>query len=252
MTTRRMKVLAVATAAMLAIGTPLTAQSGDPAGVIVMKVVPESAAEAAGLQIGDRITAVGGQVLDGAAGQRPPGAMALRPRQRVQIIAAGLQTGDFITVVGGRVLGGAAGQLVETIGDHAPGDEVSIAYDRDGKEMTAAVSLGEHPESGAAVMGIRYQPRPTIDDVRCVHQLFDDARERFAQRASASSSRISPFLVTEEMMFVDDKWLVDDVLERLREMRRWGGRADADKDMGGDQNMGDGTWTPPASCKPIP
>ena len=216
MTTRRMKILAVATAALLAIGVPLSAQSGDPAGVIVMEVVPESAAEAAGLQTGDRITAVGGRVLDGAAGQRPPGAMALlRPRQLVQIIAAGLQTGDFITVVGGRVLGGAAGQLVETIGDHAPGDEVSIAYDRDGKEMTAAVSLGEHPESGAAVMGIRYQPRPTIDDVRCVHQLFDDARERFAQRASASSSRISPFLVTEEMMFVDDKWLVDDVLERF-------------------------------------
>ena len=225
MTTRRMKVLAVATAALLA---PLTAQSGDPAGVIVMEVVPESAAEAAGLQTGDRITAVGGRVLDG---QRPPGAMALlRPRQLVQIIAAGLQTGDFITVVGGRVLGGAAGQLVETIGDHAPGDEVSIAYERDGKEMTAAVSLGEHPESGVAVMGIRYQPRPTIDDVRCVHQLFDDARERFARRASASSSVTMNGETRVEMTFVDDKWLVDDVLERLR----------------------DGTWTPPASCKPIP
>lgn len=230
MTTRRMKVLAVATAALLA---PLTAQSGDPAGVIVMEVVPESAAEAAGLQTGDRITAVGGRVLDGAAGQRPPGAMALlRPRQLVQIIAAGLQTGDFITVVGGRVLGGAAGQLVETIGDHAPGDEVSIAYERDGKEMTAAVSLGEHPESGVAVMGIRYQPRPTIDDVRCVHQLFDDARERFARRASASSSVTKNGETRVEMTFVDDKWLVDDVLERLREMR-------------------DGTWTPPASCKVV-
>ena len=221
--------MAVATAALLAIGTPLTAQSGDPAGVIVMEVVPQSAAEAAGLQTGDRITAVGGRVLDGAAGQRPPGAMA--PRQLVQIIAAGLQTGDFITVVGGRVLGGAAGQLVETIGDHAPGDEVSIAYERDGKEMTAAVSLGEHLESGVAVMGIRYQPRPTIDDVRCVHQLFDDARERFARRASASvMNGERPVMAFAHV--VDDKWLVDDVLERLREMR-------------------DGTWTPPASCKVV-
>ena len=172
MTTRRMKILAVATAALLAIGVPLSAQSGDPAGVIVMEVVPESAAEAAGLQTGDRITAVGG-----------------------------------------RVLGGAAGQLVETIGDHAPGDEVSIAYERDGKEMTAAVSLGEHPESGAAVMGIRYQPRPTIDDVRCVHQLFDDARERFAQRASASVMNGERPVVFAHV--VDDKWLVDDVLERF-------------------------------------
>ena len=31
MTTRRMKILAVATAALLAIGVPLSAQSGDPA-----------------------------------------------------------------------------------------------------------------------------------------------------------------------------------------------------------------------------
>ena len=248
MTTRRMKILAVATAALLAIGVPLSAQSGDPAGVIVMEVVPESAAEAAGLQTGDRITAVGGRVLDGAAGQRPPGAMALlRPRQLVQIIAAGLQTGDFITVVGGRVLGGAAGQLVETIGDHAPGDEVSIAYERDGKEMTAAVSLSEHPESGAAMLGIAINRRPTIDDVRCVHQLFDDARERFAQRASASVMNGERPVVFAHV--VDDKWLVDDVLERFARdapVGRPGGRADADKDMG------DGTWTPPASCKPIP
>ena len=228
MTTRRTKILAAA--ALLAIGTPLTVWSGVPAGVIVTGVVPESAAEAAGLQPGDRITAVGGQVLDGASGQRLPGAMSLlRPRQQLAIIAAGLRPGDFITIVGGRVLAGAAGQMVEIIGDHAPGDEVSIAYERDGKEMTAAVSLSEHPESEAAMLGIRYQPRPTIDDMRCVHRLFDDAWERFAQRAAFMTNDELPVVLAYDM----DQWLVGDVLERLREMR-------------------DGTWTPPAPCQPIP
>lgn len=113
--TRRTKILAAA--ALLAIGTPLTVWSGVPAGVIVTGVVPESAAEAAGLQPGDRITAVGGQVLDGASGQRLPGAMALlRPRQQLAIIAAGLQAGDFITIVGGQALGGAADDLHQQIG----------------------------------------------------------------------------------------------------------------------------------------
>ena len=229
MTTRRTKILAVAAAGLLAI-TPLAAWSGDPAGVTVMEVVTESAAEAAGLQPGDRITAVGGQVLDGASGQRLPGEMSLlRPRQQLAIIAAGLQPGDFITIVGGRVLDGAAGQLVEIIRDHAPGDEVSIAYERDGEEMMTDVSLGEHPESGAAMLGVRYQPRPTIDDVRCVHRLFEDARERFAQRAAFMTNGELPVVLAYDM----DKWLVGDVLERLREMRG-------------------GTWTPPAPCKPIP
>lgn len=54
-----------------------------------------------------------------------------------------------------------------------------------------------------------------------------------AQRASASSSVTKNGETRVEMTFVDDKWLVDDVLGRLREMR-------------------DGTWMPPASCKPIP
>lgn len=275
MTTRRTKIVAVATAALLAIGTPLAAQSGDPAGVIVTGVDPDGPAAAAGIERGDLILSIDGQdlgsardlmqaladveaaevtlsvkhgddvrdqvvtidrvwgrpriglAITGGAGanmdllldlsrrmqMKPlghhgsfrfesdkPGVIVMEVAPESAAEAAGLQPGDWITAVGGMSLDGPADQLAGIIGDHAPGDEVSIAYHRDGEEMTAAVSLGEHPESGAAMLGIRYQALPGMEDMKGA---FEDMKERFERRG----------------------------------MRRWGSRADADK--GGDMDRGD-------------
>ena len=68
---------------------------------------------------------------------------------------------------------------MELIGGHEPGAEVSIDYQRDGEEMTARVTLGENPETGAAMLGIRYQALPNAEDMR---KRFEDLRQRFGRR----------------------------------------------------------------------
>ena len=279
MTTRRTKVLAVATAALLAIGTPLAAQSGDaPAGVIVTGVDPDGPAAAAGIERGDLILGIDGhdlgsardlmQALADADGSevtlsvkhgddvrdqvvtidrvwgRPriglaitggaganmdmlldlgrrmskeplghggrfhvesdkPGVIVMEVAPESAAEAAGLQPGDWITAVGDVSLDGAADQLAEVIVGHEPGDEVSIAYYRGKDAMTATVTLGEHPESGTAMLGIRYQALPGMEDMK---RAFEDMKER-----------------------VERRW------------QRRGGRAgDADKDMSGGMMDADG------------
>ena len=281
MTTRRTKVLAAVTAALLAIGTPLAAQNGDPAGVIVTNVDPDGPAAAAGIERGDLILSIDGQDLGSARdlmqaladveasevtlsvkhgddvrdqvvtidhvwgrpriglaitggtganmdllldlGRRlsmepmrgggrfhveiesdKPGVIVMEVAPESAAEAAGLQRGDWITAVGDQTLDGAADQLAGIIGDHEPGDEVSIAYYRGKDAMTAAVTLGEHPESGAAMLGIRYRALPgMLPEMEDMKRAFEDMKKRFERRG----------------------------------MRRWGGRADADK--GGDRDMGD-------------
>jgi len=274
MTSRRTKVLAVATAALLAVGLPLAAQDGGqdempmemPLGVIVTDVDPDGPAAAAGIERGDLILGIDGQDLGSARDLvqalaevdgsevtlsikhgdemrdqvvaidrfwgRPriglaiasagasvdllpqrglrmpdrrgfriesdkPGVVVMEVAEDSAAAIAGLQAGDWITAVGGQALDGPVEQLVELIGGHEPGAEVSIDYHRDGEEMTATVTLGENAETGAAMLGIRYQAFPALEDMR---RMFDDMRQRFERR-----------------------W-------RNRE----GGDADADKDTSGD------------------
>ncbi len=254
MTTRRTKVFAVVTAALLAIGMPLAAQSGDPAGVIVTGVDPDGPAAAAGIERGDLILGIDGhdlgsardlmQALAGAEGSevtlsvkhgddvrdqvvtidrvwgRPriglaitggaganmdllldlsrrmpmeplrrgkrfhiesdkPGVIVMEVAAESAAEAAGLQPGDWITAVGGMSLDGAAEQLAEIIGGHEPGDEVVIAYQRGKEAMTAPVTLGENPESGAAMLGISYQALPRLEDMK---RAFEGMKERFERR----------------------------------------------------------------------
>ncbi|MCY4375057.1 MAG: PDZ domain-containing protein [Spirochaetaceae bacterium] len=258
MTTRRTKVLAIATAALLAIGLPVAAQDGGqdemPMGVIVTGVDPDGPAAAAGIERGDLILGIDGQdlgsardlvqaladaegsevtlsikhgddmrdqivaieriwgqpriglAITGAAGA----SVALLPRRGLRMplaperrgfqfriesdkpgvvvrevaddsaaASAGLQAGDWITAVGGQALDGPADQLLDLIGGHEPGAEVSIDFQREGEEMTATVTLGENPETGAALLGIRYQALPNLEDMR---QRFEDMRQRFEHR----------------------------------------------------------------------
>ena len=146
----------IAAAALLAIGLPLAAQGGKdmPAafdqrdfdfgfqpsapGVVVREVGTDSAADNAGLEPGDWITAVGGQTLDGHGEQ-----------------------------------------FAEIINALRPGDQVSLDYKRDRKEITVAVTLAAHPETGAVLLGISYQDLPTFDEIR---RLFDEVPDRSERR----------------------------------------------------------------------
>ena len=258
MTSRRTKVLAVATAALLAISLPLAAQDGGqdemPLGVIVTGVDPDGPAAAAGIERGDLILGIDGTdlgsardlvqalaategsevtlsirhgdetrdqivaidriwgrarlglAITGAAGARvdllpqrglrmpmapdrrefrfriesdEPGVVVMEVAGESAAANAGLQAGDWITAVGGQALDGPAEQLHELIGGHEPGAEVSISYQRDGEEMTAMVTLGANPETEAAMLGIRYQALPSVEDMR---KRFEDLRERYERR----------------------------------------------------------------------
>ena len=258
MTSRRTKVLAVATAALLAISLPLAAQDGGqdemPLGVIVTGVDPDGPAAAAGIERGDLILGIDGTdlgsardlvqalaategsevtlsirhgdetrdqivaidriwgrariglAITGSAGARvdllpqrglrmpmapdrrefrfriesdEPGVVVMEVAGESAAANAGLQPGDWITAVGDQALDGPAEQLLELIGGHEPGAEVSINYQRDGEEMTAMVTLGANPETGAAMLGIRYQALPSVEDMR---KRFEDLRERYERR----------------------------------------------------------------------
>ncbi len=258
MTTRRTKVLAIATAALLAIGLPVAAQDGGqdemPLGVIVTGVDPDGPAAAAGIERGDLILGIDGQdlgsardlvqaladaegsevtlsikhgddmrdqvvaieriwgqpriglAITGAAGASvdllprrglrmplaperrgfqfriesdKPGVVVVEVADDSAAASAGLQAGDWITAVGGQALDGPADQLLDLIGGHEPGAEVSIDFQREGEEMTATVTLGENPETGAALLGIRYQALPNLEDMR---KRFEDMRQRFEHR----------------------------------------------------------------------
>jgi putative serine protease PepD len=54
---------------------------------------------------------------------------------------AGLQAGDVVTAVDGRVVEGPDG-LVAAIRSLAPGDEVTLTYERDGETATTTITLG--------------------------------------------------------------------------------------------------------------
>jgi S1-C subfamily serine protease len=258
MTSRRTKVLAVATVALLAISLPLAAQDGGqdemPLGVIVTGVDPDGPAAAAGIERGDLILGIDGTdlgsardlvqalaategsevtlsirhgdetrdqivaidriwgrariglAITGSAGARvdllpqrglrmpmapdrrefrfriesdEPGVVVMQVAGESAAANAGLQAGDWITAVGGQALDGPAEQLLELIGGHEPGAEVSISYQRDGEEMTAMVTLGANPETEAAMLGIRYRALPSVEDMR---KRFEDLRERFERR----------------------------------------------------------------------
>ncbi len=89
-----------------------------------------------------------------------PGAIVLEVVPESPAAEAGLQPGDWITAVDGTELSASAGNLAEIIGGFEPGASISLDYERAGEAMTAAVTLGEHPETGSVLLGLRYRPWP--------------------------------------------------------------------------------------------
>ena len=60
---------------------------------------------------------------------------------------AGLKTGDVVTALDGKSVASPA-ELVTQVQAHSSGDQVTIAYTRDGNSATAKVTLGSRADSG--------------------------------------------------------------------------------------------------------
>jgi len=77
--------------------------------------------------------------------------------------AAGLQAGDLITALDDAAVA-SPDELVALLGDHKPGDVVTVAYEREGESASVEVTLGAHPDDETkAYMGVQIAPvGPTL------------------------------------------------------------------------------------------
>jgi S1-C subfamily serine protease len=77
---------------------------------------------------------------------------------------AGLEEGDVILAVNGEKLS-VAMELTQVIRKYKPGDVVTIAYRRDGKESKVEVTLGKHPDDPERpYLGVSYRAVMTSPD----------------------------------------------------------------------------------------
>ena len=122
-----------------------------------------------------------------------PGAVVMDVAADSPAAGAGLQPGDWITALDGVAIGGGSGPaLSELMGNHKPGDSISVEFQREGEPMTASITLGEHPDSPAVpLLGIRYWSVPTFDTLRerfgrtpwgDMSKFLDDMEQRFELR----------------------------------------------------------------------
>lgn len=110
-----------------------------------------------------------------------PGAKVMEVADDSPAADGGLQAGDWITAVDGEELEPSRANLAEIIRGYEPGDSISVEYERDGEPMTATIDLGEHPETGGALLGVRYRAMPMFDaeEMPEMRRLFNWFRGRF-------------------------------------------------------------------------
>ena len=110
-----------------------------------------------------------------------PGALVMEVVEESPAAAAGLQPGDWITAIGDEALGDSTEHLAEIIESYQPGDSVDIQFQRDGEAMTATVTLAANPDTGSALLGLRYRVLPFFGrgDMEELRNLFDMLQERF-------------------------------------------------------------------------
>ena len=111
-----------------------------------------------------------------------PGAKVMEVVEDSPAAAGGLQAGDWITAVDGEELEASSANLAEIIRGYEPGDSISVEYERDGEPMTATIDLGEHPETGNALLGVRFRAMPMMldaEDMPELRRLFNWFQGRF-------------------------------------------------------------------------
>ena len=113
-----------------------------------------------------------------------PGALVMEVVEDSPAAAAGLQPGDWITAIGDEALGDSSEHLAEIIESYQPGDRVGVEFQRDGEAMTATVTLGANPDTGIALLGVRYRALPFFGrgDMEDLRNLFDMLQERFERQ----------------------------------------------------------------------
>lgn len=86
------------------------------------------------------------------------GALVMGIQDEGPAAGSALQIGDMITAIGESEIAGF-NDLVEALAAYSPGDEAELAYERDGEQMTATVTLGAHPDDAdKAYLGLMIMP----------------------------------------------------------------------------------------------
>lgn len=86
------------------------------------------------------------------------GALIVETAEEGPAAAAGLQAGDVITGLNAATVAGPD-ELIALLGDHKPGDVVTVHYSRDDSSATAEVALGAHPDDAEkAYLGVQIAP----------------------------------------------------------------------------------------------
>ena len=109
-----------------------------------------------------------------------PGALVMEVVEDGPAAAAGLQPGDWITAIGDEAVGDSNEHLAEIVESYQPGASVDVEFQRDGEAMTATVTLGANPNTGSALLGVRYRVLPFFrrGDMEDLRRLFDMLQER--------------------------------------------------------------------------
>lgn len=92
------------------------------------------------------------------------GALIVETDEEGPAAAAGLQAGDVITGLNDATIA-APDELIALLGDHKPGDVVTVHYSREDAAAGAEVTLGAHPDDAErAYLGVQIAPAgPAIE-----------------------------------------------------------------------------------------
>jgi len=126
---------------------------------------------------------------------------------------AGLQPGDVIVSIGGKEVG-SPDDLIRLIGEHKPGDVVTVIYFRMGKKGSVDVNLGARPAGrGQPDMGI---PDDILRGMPELRQFLDEMRKGLDNRAGRPNLVIPPAPAEPYGMGKD----IGKILERLDKIEK--------------------------------
>lgn len=95
---------------------------------------------------------------EGMAWIAADGAVVMEVMDESAAAAAGIEAGDVITGLNDAAVA-SSDELIALLGDHKPGDVVTISYTRDDETLTAEATLGAHPDDETkAYLGVRLAP----------------------------------------------------------------------------------------------
>jgi len=99
---------------------------------------------------------------EGMMWEEAEGALVMEVMEESAAATAGLQAGDVITGLNDSAVA-SSDELIALLGDHKPGDVVTVTYSRDDESATTEVTLGSHPDDETkAYLGVQLAPAGPI------------------------------------------------------------------------------------------